>query len=81
MLRIVHECVGRLVIDLSEVGHADLNLTVPVDTGRRAGLLARLLRLATPVAEVASTLGTTRLDRQLHLYATVEAAITGAAGV
>jgi len=30
-------------------------------------------------SEVATTLSTTRLDRQLHLYATVEAAINGAA--
>jgi hypothetical protein len=80
VLRIGHECVGRLRIDLPEIGHADLNLTVPVGTGRRASPLAGLLRLAAPVAE-ASTLSATRLDRQLHVYATAEAAITGAAAV
>jgi hypothetical protein len=81
MLRIVHECAGRLVIDLAAVGHADIDLTVPVGTGRRASLLAGLLQLAAPVAEVASALSTARLDRQLHSYAKVEAAMTGAAAV
>lgn len=82
LLRVVHECAGRLVIDLSAVSHADASgLTVLVGTGRRARLLGGLLRLAAPAAEVASTLSTTGLDRQLHIYATVEAAITGAEAV
>ena len=53
----------------------------PVGTGRRAQLLGGLLRLAAPVAEVASTLTTTGLDQQVHVYATVEAAINGTAAV
>jgi anti-sigma B factor antagonist len=81
-LRIVHERSGRLVIDLPAVSYADVSaVTVLVGTGRRAQLLSGSLRLAAPVAEVASTLTTTGLDRQLHVYATVEAAITGAAAV
>ena len=80
LLRIVHECAGCLVIDLSAVSHADISgLTVLVGTGRRARMLGGLLRLAAPVAEVAGTLTATGLDRQLHLYATVEAAINDGA--
>jgi anti-anti-sigma factor len=82
LLPIVHECAGRLVIDLSAVSYADVSgLTVLVGAGRRAQLLGGLVRLAAPVAEVAGTLTTTGLDRQLHVYATVEAAITGAGAV
>jgi anti-anti-sigma factor len=80
LLRVAHECVGRLVIDLSAVSHADASgLTVLVGTGRRASLLGGLLRLAAPAAEVASVLSTTGLDRQFHVYPTVEAALSGVA--
>jgi hypothetical protein len=67
-------------IHLSEPGHADPVLAIPAGTGRRAGLLAAA-RLAAPAAEAASTLLTTRLDRQLHIHAAPEAAITGVAAV
>ncbi len=80
LLRIVHQSLGLLVIDLSAVSHADVNgLTVLVGTGRRASLLGGLLRLAAPVAGVATALRATGLDRQLHVYPTVEAAISGVA--
>jgi hypothetical protein len=49
------------------------------DGGRQ--LLGGSLRLAALFAEVANTLTTTGLDRQLYVYATVEAAITSAAAV
>jgi anti-sigma B factor antagonist len=82
LLPIVHECAGRLVIDLSAVSYADVSgLTVLVGTDRRAQLLGGLVRLAGPAAQVTSALTTTGLDRHLHVYATVEAAITGAAEV
>jgi anti-anti-sigma factor len=82
LLRIAHECAGRLVIDLSAVSYADVSgLTVLVGTDRRAQLLGGLVRLAGPAAQVTSALTTTGLDRHLHVYATVEAAITGAAEV
>jgi anti-anti-sigma factor len=75
-------CAARLVINLSAVSYADGNaLTVLVGTGRRAQLLGGSLRLAALFAEVANTLTTTGLDRQLHVYATVEAPITSAAAV
>jgi anti-sigma B factor antagonist len=78
LLRLVHESAGRLVIDLSSVTGADASgLSVLVGTGRRASLLGGLLRLAAPVAEVASALRTTGLDRQLRVYPSVEAAISG----
>ena len=78
LLRLVHQCVGRLVIDLSAVSHADAHgLTVLVGTDRRASLLGGLLRLAAPVAAVASALTSTGLDRRLSIYTTVEAAISG----
>ncbi len=80
LLRIVHESVGLLVIDLSAVTHADVNgLTVLVGTGRRASLLGGLMRLAAPAAGVAAALRTTGLDRQLNVYHSVEAAISSVA--
>jgi anti-sigma B factor antagonist len=80
LLRIVHESAGRLVIDLSAVTRADISgITVLVGTGRRADLMGGFLRLAAPSANVASILSVTGLDRQLHVYPTVEAAISGAA--
>jgi anti-sigma B factor antagonist len=80
LLRLVHESAGRLIIDLSAVPHADVNgLTVLVGAGRRASLLGGLLRLAAPVAEVASALRMTGLDRQLRVYLSVEMAISGIA--
>jgi anti-anti-sigma factor len=77
LLRIVHESLGLLVIDLSAVTGADANgLTVLVGTGRRVSLLGGVLRLAGPRPDVASALRATGLDRQLHVYHSVEAAIS-----
>lgn len=80
LLRLVHESAGRLIIDLSAVTYADVNgLAVLVGTGRRASLLGGLLRLAAPAAEASGMLSTTGLDRQLRVYHSVEAAISGIA--
>jgi anti-sigma B factor antagonist len=80
LLYLVHDCAGRLVIDLSAVSHADASgLTVLVGTGRRARLLGGSLRLAAPGPAVAGTLTATGLERQFDIYATVEAATGGAA--
>jgi anti-sigma B factor antagonist len=77
LLGVVHECAGRLIIDLAAVSLADVNgLTVLVGTGRRASLLGGSLRLAGPTADVAATLSVTGLDRQFRVFPTVEAAIS-----
>ncbi len=76
LLRIVHQCDGRLVLDLSAVSYADVSgLTAVVGTGRRARLLGGWLRLASPAPVVADVLAATGLDRQLDVYASVEAAV------
>jgi anti-sigma B factor antagonist len=78
LLGLVQESAGRLIIDLSAVTHADVNgLTVLVGTGRRANLLGGALRLAAPAPEVVRALSTAGLERQLHVYLSVEAAISG----
>jgi anti-anti-sigma factor len=82
LLRIVRECAARLVIELSAVSYADLmGLTVLVRYRPAGAAGGRMLRLAAPGHEVAGTPTTTGLDRQLHLYANVEAAITGTGAV
>jgi anti-anti-sigma factor len=79
LLGLVHECAGRLVVDLSAVTDADASgLTVLVGIGRRASLLGGLLRLAAPAAEVSELLSVTGLGRQFRVYPSVEAAISGA---
>ncbi len=78
LLRMVHTGGGRLIIDLSAVTHADINgLTVLVGIGRRASLLGGRLGLAAPAAEISGLLRATGLDRQLRLFPSVEAAISG----
>lgn len=78
LLCLAHESAGRLIIDMSAVTHADVNgLTVLVGTGRRATLLGGLLRLAAPAPGVVSALNSSGLGRQLHVYGSVEAAISG----
>ncbi len=77
LLRIVHQCDGRLVLDLAAVGYADVSgLTAVVGTGRRARLLGGWLRVAAPAPMVANVLAATGLDRQLDIYDSVEAAVT-----
>jgi anti-anti-sigma factor len=77
LLRVVHQCAGRLIVDLSAVSHADAGgLSVLVGTERRARLLGGFLRLAAPSAGVAASLSATGLDRQLAMFPTVEAAIS-----
>lgn len=80
LLRLVNESAGRLIIDLSAVTHADITgLAVLVGTGRRATLLGGMLRLAAPVAAVSGMLSAVGLGRQMHIYHSVEAAISGIA--
>ena len=82
LLCLVHESAGRLIIDLSAVTHADVNgLAILVGTGRRATLLGGLLRLAAPAPQVAAALNASGLDRQLRVYRSVEAAISGTRSV
>jgi anti-anti-sigma factor len=77
LLGLLRPGTGRLVIDLSRVSYADASgLAVLVGTGRRAGLLGGFLRLAAPGPAVARVLRVTGLQRQLDVFATVQAAIT-----
>lgn len=77
LLGVVHQCDGRLVLDLSAVSYADVSgLTVLVGTRRRTELLGGWLRLAAPAPAVTDVLAATGLDRQLEIYATVEAAVS-----
>jgi hypothetical protein len=60
------------------VHYADASgLAVLVGTARRAGLLGGFLRLAAPAHAVTSVLSLTGLGRQLDVFPTVQAAITG----
>lgn len=81
LLLLVHQCAGRLVIDLSAVSRADAGgLTVLVGTARRARLLGGMLRLAAPRPVVADVLVATGLDRHLDIHAAVAAAVNGSFG-
>ena len=78
LLGLLRPGASRLIIDLSAVGHADASgLAVLVGSGRRAGLLGGFLRLAAPSPEVAGVLWATGIGRHLHIFPTVQAAITG----
>ena len=80
LLRLTHESAGRLIIDISAVTDADSHgLAVLIGTRHRANLLGGPLRVAGPVTGVAGMLRKTGLDRQLRIYHSVEAAISGAA--
>jgi len=73
---------SHLILDLSEVEHADASgLAVLVGSGRRARLLGGSLRLAAPSPESARVLSATGMDRHLNIYPTVRAAITGQPGL
>jgi hypothetical protein len=64
--------------------HTRLSLMVPGCGGRtslRGGLNARVSPAVREYMLRISTLSNTRLDRELHVYATVEATIIGAAAV
>jgi anti-anti-sigma factor len=77
LLRVVHQAGGCLVLDLSAVSYADVGgLTVVVGTGRRTRLLGGWLRVASPAPVVADVLAATGLDRQLDIYASIEAAVS-----
>jgi len=78
LLALLRPGTAWLVIDLSRVSFADASgLAVLVGTGRRAGLLGGFLRLAAPAPAVARVLRVTGLHRQLDVFPTVQAAITG----
>ena len=82
LLGLLRPAASRLVIDLSAVSYADASgLAVLVATGRRAGLLGGLLRLAAPAPAVAKVLRITGLHQQLDIFPTVQAAITSAPAV
>ncbi len=69
---------SHLILDLSEVEHADASgLAVLVGSGRRARLLGGSLRLAAPSPEVARVLSVTGMDQHLNIFPTIRAAITG----
>jgi anti-anti-sigma factor len=73
---------SHLIIDLSEVSHADASgLAVLVGSGRRARLLGGSLRLAAPSPEVARVLSATGLNQHFDIFPTVRAAITGRPGL
>ncbi|HTA10180.1 MAG TPA: STAS domain-containing protein [Streptosporangiaceae bacterium] len=77
LLRLVHQCGGCIVLDLSAVSYADVSgLTVVVGTGRRARLLGGWLRVVSPPPGVADVLAASGLDRQFDSYASVEAAVS-----
>jgi anti-anti-sigma factor len=81
LLGLLRPAASRLVIDLSAVSYADASgLAVLVATGRRAGLLGGLLRLAAPAPAVAKVLRITGLHQQLDIFPTVQAAITSPGG-
>jgi anti-anti-sigma factor len=78
LLGLLRPGASRLIIDLSAVGYADASgLAVLVGSGRRAVLLGGFLRLATPSPEVARVLRATGIGRHLHVFPTVQSAITG----
>jgi len=78
MLLLVHQCAGRLVLDLSAVSRADAGgLIVLVGTARRARLLGGQLRLVAPRPAVADVLAATGLDRHLDIRAALAAAVKG----
>ncbi len=81
LLGLLRPAASRLVIDLSAVSYADASgLAVLVATGRRAGLLGGLLRLAAPAPAVAKVLRITGLHQQFDIFPTVQAAITSPGG-
>jgi anti-anti-sigma factor len=78
LLALLRPGTARLVFDLSGVSYADASgLAVLVGTGHRAGLLGGFVRLAAPAPAVATVLRVTGLHRQLDVFPTVQAAITG----
>lgn len=75
LLGVLRPQASRLVIDLSQVTFCDASgLAVLVGTGRRAGLLGGLLRLAAPAPTVVAALRLSGLRRQFDIFSTVQAA-------
>jgi anti-anti-sigma factor len=78
LLGLLRPAASQLILDLSSVRYADASgLAVLVGTGRRAGLLGGFLRLAAPAPALTGVLSLTGLRRQLDIFPTVQAAITG----
>jgi anti-anti-sigma factor len=75
LLGVLKPQASRLVIDLSQVTFCDASgLAVLVGTGRRAGLLGGVLRLAAPAPVVIAALRVSGLLRQFDVFPTVLAA-------
>jgi anti-anti-sigma factor len=78
LLALLRPAASQLILDLSAVRYADASgLAVLVGTARRAGLLGGFLHLAAPAPAVTRVLSLTGLGRQLDIFPTVQAAITG----
>ena len=72
---------SRLVIELSQVSFCDASgVAVLVGTGRRAGLLGGILRLAAPALPVMAALRISSMIRQFDVFPTISAA-TAAGGM
>jgi anti-sigma B factor antagonist len=77
LLRLLRRAASNLIIDLSAVDEADSRgLAVLVGTERRARLLGGFLRLVAPKPAVNAALRATRLNLQLDIYPTLEAAFS-----
>lgn len=75
LLGVLRPGASRLVVDLSEVSFCDASgLAVLVGTGRRAGLLGGVLRLAAPAHAVTVALRISGLLRQFDIFPSVLAA-------
>jgi anti-anti-sigma factor len=75
LLGVLTPRASRLVVDLSKVTFCDASgLAVLVGTGRRAGLLGGLLRLAAPAPVVTAALRLSGLLRHFDIFPTVLAA-------
>jgi anti-anti-sigma factor len=75
LLGVLRPRASRLVVDLSKVTFCDASgLAVLVGTGRRAGLLGGMLRLAAPAPAVVAALSISGLLLQFDIFPTVRAA-------
>jgi anti-sigma B factor antagonist len=75
---LLQPAASRLVINLSAVHYAGASgVAVLAGTARRARMHGGFLRLAGPAPAVASVLRLTGMHRQLDIFPTVQAAMTG----
>ena len=72
LLRVLRPGAGNLVVDLSGVTFCDASgLAVLIGTGRRAGRLGGVLRLAAPTPSVLEVIHSLGLHRKLDVFASV----------